>query len=152
MKRFILHPLLILGLTAASTAAATEHSPKTMYFSVIEYSTGEDIRFTLLTSGEPDRSSCERATSQFARVIRASCPQCKVVERCVRGLDAERRKVLSREPLSMPSARLPGGKLTMTFVAADPHLALAACRQIEAQTASLTVDQRLTCYPALAAR
>ena len=145
-------PLLALGLTAALTAAAIELLPETMYFSVIEYSAGEGIRFTLLQSGELDQSSCEQSTSQMARTVRANCPQCKVVERCVRGLDAERRKILSREPLSMPSARVPGGKLTMTFAAADPQLALALCRQTEAQTASLPGDQRLICYPALAPR
>ena len=145
-------PLLVLGLTAALTAAAIELLPETLYFSVIEYSAGEGIRFVLFKGGERNRSSCEQSTTQMARTVRANCPQCKVVERCVRGLDAERRKILSREPLPMPSARLPGGKLTMTFVAADPQLALALCRQTEAQSASQPVDQRLICYPALAPR
>ncbi len=145
-------PVLILGLTLMLTAAAIEFLPETLYFSVIEYSTPENIRFALLKNGELDKSSCEQGISQVAHAIRASCPNCKIVERCVRGLDAERRKILSRESLSTPSVRLPGGKLTMTISAADTQLALGVCRASEQQTASQPVDQRLHCFPALAAR
>jgi hypothetical protein len=145
-------PILILGLTALLTAAAIEFLPETLYFPVIEYSTPENIQFALLKNGELDKSACEQGAGQVAHAIRANCPACKVVERCLRGLDAERRKILSREPLATPSVRLPGGKLSMTISAADPQLALAVCRQTEAQTASQPADQRLRCYPALAPR
>ncbi len=106
----------------------------------------------MLKNGELDQSGCEQGAAQVAHAIRASCAACKVVERCFRGLDAERRKILARDPLSTPSARLPGGKLTMTISAVDPQLALAVCRQTEQQTASRPADQRLRCHPALAAR
>ena len=145
-------PILILGLTAMLTAAAIEFLPETLYFPVVEYATPEDVRFTLLKNGELDQSSCDQGTGRVANAIRASCPTCKVAERCVRGLDAELRKMLSREPLPMPSVRLPSGKLTMTISAADPQLALGVCRQTEAQTASQPPEQRLRCFPALAAR
>ena len=145
-------PILILGLTMLLTAAAIEFFPGTLYFPVVEYSTPERIQIALLKNGELDRSSCEQGASQVANAIRASCPACKVVERCFRGLDAERRKILSREPLSTPSVRHQGGKLTMTLSTIDPQLALAVCRQTEQQTASQPVDQRLLCFPALAPR
>lgn len=145
-------PILILGLTLMLTAAAIEFLPETLYFPVVEYSMPENIQFTLLKNGELDKSSCEQGAGQVAHAIRTSCPACKVIERCLRGLDAERRKILARDPLSTPSARLPGGKLTMTISAADPQLALAVCRQTEAQTASRPADQRLLCFPALAVR
>jgi len=145
-------PVLILGLTLMLTAAAIEFLPETLYFPVVEYSTPENIRFAALKNGELDKSACEHGAGQMAQAVRKNCPACKVVESCFRGLDAERRKILSREPLEMPSARLPGGKLTMTVSAADPQLALAVCRQTEAQTASQPADQRLRCFPALAPR
>ena len=145
-------PILILGLTVLLTAAAIEFLPETFYFPVVEYSTPENIQIALLKNGELDQSSCEQGASQVANAIRASCPACKVVERCFRGLDAERRKILSREPLSTPSVRMPGGKLTMTLSTKDPQLALGVCRQTERQTASQPVDQRLRCFPALAPR
>ena len=145
-------PILVLGLTAALTAAAIEFLPATLYFPVVEYSTPEDIRIALFKNGELDRSSCERGVAKVATAVRGSCPNCKVAERCIRGLDAERRMILSREPLSIPSVRMPGGKLTLTFSTRDPQLALGACEQTERQSASLPVDQRLRCYPALVPR
>jgi hypothetical protein len=145
-------PILVLGLTAALTAATIEFLPETLYFPIVEYSTPETIQIVLFKNGELDQSTCEQGAAKVATAIRASCPTCKVAERCVRGLDAERRKILSREPLSMPSARIPGGKLTMTVSTRDPQLALSVCQQIERQSTPLQVDQRLRCFPALAAR
>lgn len=145
-------PILILGLTMLLTAAAIEFLPETLYFPVVEYATPENMQVALLKNGELDRSSCEQGARHVAQAIRASCPACKVVERCFRGLDAGRRKILSQEPLSTPSVRQQGGKLTMTLATADPQLALAVCRQTEQQTASQPADQRLRCFPALAAR
>jgi hypothetical protein len=145
-------PILFLGLTAALTAAAIEYLPETLHFPVVEYSTPESIRIGLFKNGELDRASCELDVAKVAAAIRTNCPNCTVVERCVRGLDAERRKILSREPISTPSVRMPGGKLTMTFSTGDPQLALGVCQQSERQSASLPVDQRLRCFPALVAR
>jgi hypothetical protein len=145
-------PILVLGLTAALTAAAIEFLPETLYFPVVEYSTPENIRIALFKSGEFERSNCEQVATKAATAVRASCPNCKVAERCVRGLDAEHRKILSREPLSTPSVRLPGGKLTMTLSSGDPQLALGVCQQTERQSASLPVDQRLRCFPPLVSR
>jgi hypothetical protein len=145
-------PLLILGLAMALTAAAIAFLPETLYFPVIEYAAPGQIRIAVFKNGELDRSGCERATSRVAAVIRANCPACRVDGRCLRGLDAQRRKILSREPLSTPSARIAGGKLTMTFSSHDPRLALAVCRQIERQTAAQPVDRRLHCFPASAPR
>jgi hypothetical protein len=145
-------PILILGLTMLLTAAAIEFLPETLYFPVVEYSTPENIQIALLKNGELDRSRCEQGAIQVANAIHASCPACKVIERCFRGLDAERRKILSQEPLSMPSVRQQGGKLTMTLATEDPQLALGVCRQTERQSASQPVDRRLRCFPALMPR
>ena len=145
-------PILVLGLTAALSVAAIEFLPETLYFPVVEYSTPEAIRIALFKNGELDQSSCKQGAAKIATAIRAACPACKVVERCRRGLDAEHRKILSREPISTPSARQQGGKLTMTFSAADAQLALAVCAQTEAQIAAQPAEQRLRCFPALAPR
>ena len=145
-------PVLVLGLTVLLSAAAIEFLPETMYFPVVEYSTPEKIQIVLLKSGQLDQSSCDQDLRQVVNAVRANCPACKVVERCVRGLDAEHRKILSREPLATPSVRQQSGKLTMTLATEDPELALGVCRQTERQTASLPVDQRLRCFPALSPR
>lgn len=145
-------PVLVLGLTAALTAAAIEFLPETLYFPVVEYATPENIRIALFKNGEFEQSGCEKNAAKAASAIRASCPTCKVLERCARGLEAEHRKILSREPLSTPSVRLPGGKLTMTLSTSDPQLALGVCQLTERQSASLPVDQQMRCFPALVSR
>ncbi len=145
-------PILVLGLTAALTAAAIEFLPETLHFPVVEYSAPGNIRIGLYKNGELDQAKCRQVAAKVATAVRANCPACKVVERCLRGLDPERRTILSREPLVTASARMPGGKLTMTFSTVDPRLALGVCRQSERQTAAQPVDQRLRCFPALAAR
>jgi len=103
-------------------------------------------------SGELDQSACRLSASKIRQAIVVNCPTCKVLEHCFRGLVAEHRKVLSREPLSIPSLRTPGGTLVQTITATDPQLALAICLQIEQHTALNPVDQRLRCSPALAPR
>jgi len=145
-------PILIVGLTVLLTAAAVELLPETLYFPVVEYTAPGNIRIALHTNGELDQSSCEQGARKVANAIRANCPSCNVLERCFRGLDAGRRKILARDSLAIPSARLPGGKLTMTISATDPQLALDVCRQTEQQTAAQPVDQRLRCFPAFAVR
>jgi hypothetical protein len=145
-------PILILGLIALLTAAAIEFLPETLYFPVVEYSMPDNMQVALLKNGELDRSSCEQGARKVANAIRASCPACSVVERCFRGLDAERRRILAQEPLSTPSLRQQGGKLTMTLASDDPQVAQAVCRQTEAQNTSQPVDQRLYCFPALLPR
>ncbi len=145
-------PIVIVVLTMILIVAAIEFLPATLYFPVVEYSTPGDIRFVLLKSGEPDKASCRKSISQVAGAVRASCADCSYVERCVQGLDDERRKILSREPLATPSLRTQDGRVTMTVTAADPQLALSVCRLTEEQTASRTADKRLVCYPALASR
>lgn len=145
-------PILVIGITAALTAAAIEFLPETLYFPVVKYTTPENIQIAIFRNGEFDQPRCEQAAGKVANAIRANCPACKVVERCFRGLDAERRKILSREPLSTPSVRQQGGKLTMTLATEDPQLALGVCRQTEQQTATQPVDQRLRCFPASAPR
>jgi hypothetical protein len=145
-------PIAILGLTAMLTAAAIVFLPETMFFPVIEYSGADGIHIAMYKTGELDRAACERGVMPLARAARARCPGCRVVARCTRGLGAGHRRILSREPLSTPSARLPRGVLTMTIVANNPGVAFNVCRQVEMQSASQPVGGRWTCYAAGSAR
>ena len=144
--------IMILGVIAILTAAAIAFLPDTLYFPVVEYWASENIQVVILKNGEPDKSRCEQSVSVIVASLRGSCANCKYVERCIRGLDAERRKILSREPLSIPSMRTPSDRLTTTIFAKDPQLALSVCRLTEEQTASQTEDKRLHCFPASAPR
>jgi hypothetical protein len=140
-------PVAVLAVTAMLTAAAIEWLPATLYFPVIEYSMPGDIQVAMLKHGEPDVPRCERSISQVAGSLRASCPTCKYVERCIRGLDAEHRKILSRAPLTTASLRTQSGSLIVTVSAKTPDLALAVCRLVATQTAAKTTDEKLLCYP-----
>jgi len=145
-------PAIVLAVTAMLTAAAIEFLPGTLYFPVVEYTTPDDIHVTMLKYGETDVPRCERSVSQVAGSVRASCPACKYVERCARGLDATHRKILSREPLAMPSLRTQNGRLTLTVTAKTPELALGVCQMVAEQTAAQAADNKLVCFPALTSR
>ncbi len=144
--------LAVVIVTVMLALAAVEFLPGTLYFPVVEYLAPGNIRFVMLKHGEPDPSGCEKTARDIERTVRANCADCRPVKRCVRGLDAEHRKILSREPLATPSLRTQDGRLTMTVSAADPEVALSVCRLAAEQTASRTLDKRLLCFPALAAR
>lgn len=144
--------VVIVVLTVILVVAAVEFLPGTSYFPVVEYTAPGNIRFVMLKHGEPDESRCEKNVRDIENAVRGSCADCQPVKRCVRGLDAEQRKILSREPLATPSLRTQDGRLTMTVAAADPEVALSVCRLAAEQTATRTVDKRLLCFPALASR
>jgi hypothetical protein len=132
--------------------AAIKFLPEASYFPVLEFTTPGNVRFVMLKHGGPDESRCEKNVRDIESAVRALCADCKTVKRCVRGLDGEQQKILSREPLATPSLRTQDGRLTMTVSAADPQLALSVCRLTEEQTATRAIDKRLICFPALAPR
>jgi hypothetical protein len=139
---------LVLGVTAALTAAAIEFLPRTLYFPNVEFSTPEGYKIVFLRRAAADQRSCEQQVGRIASALRPGCVNCTLRERCLRGLDDEQRKALSREPLPLPSARNLAGVTAITFSAPDPKLALMACQMSERQSAAQPADQRLRCFPA----
>lgn len=145
-------PFLVLGVTVALTAAAIEFLPRTLYFPNVEFSTPEGFKIVFLRHAAADARSCEQQLGRMTNALRPGCANCTLRERCLRGLDDEQRKVLSREPLPLPSARNSAGTTAITFSAPDPKLALVACQLSEQQSAAQSADQRLRCFPAGASR
>ena len=139
--------VLVPAVVAALSAAAIEFLPATLYFPVVEYTVPGDVRVAMLRYGEPDMPRCERSMNQLVAGVRASCPACKFVERCVRGLDAGHRKILSREPLTTASLRTQNGNLTLTLSSANAEVALGMCRVAADQSAALPSDQKVLCFP-----
>ena len=144
--------LAIVGLTALLTWAAVELVPEMLFFPVVEYTMPGDIHFAMFKGGELDRSSCEQTANDIGKSVRAQCRDCSPVERCLRGLSAERKTLLSREPLALPSVRTPGNGVTMTISTGDAQMALSICRLIEQQSASQPAEKRARCWPAYSAR
>jgi hypothetical protein len=147
-----LMPLLVVAMTAGLTAAAIEFLPHTVFFPLVALSAPGGLQVTFLQPGRAERADCEKIVAEIAQAHRASCAECKVNFQCTQGLSADQRSVLSREPIAMPSARMAGGALTITFSAADANLALAACRQSEQQSAAQAASANLRCFPAGVAR
>ena len=138
----------VVGAIAILVVCAMQFLPATLYFPVVDYSVPGNIRFVMRENGALEKSRCEGRTEEIARQIRVKCPTCAITQTCSRGLDAEAKRVLSREPLPGPSVRSENGKLTMTISMDDPQVALAVCRQLQAQTTSLPADAKLRCFPA----
>jgi hypothetical protein len=136
-----------VGAIAILIACAMQFLPTTLYFPATDYSVPGNIRFVMRENGVLEKSRCERRTEEIARQIRMRCPTCGISQSCSRGLDAEAKQVLSKEPLPGPSVRSESGKLTMTISADDPQVALAACRQLQAQTTSQPPNAKLRCFP-----
>lgn len=141
-------PFLVLGITAALTAAAIEFLPRTLYFPSVEFSTPEGIKIVFLRHAAADQRSCEQQVGRMTNALRPACANCTLRDRCLRGLDDEQRKFFSHEPVSLPSARNTAGSTAIMFSAPDPKLALVACQLSEQQSAAQPADQRLRCFPA----
>ena len=143
-----LSTLLILVLTGGLTVAAIIFLPETLYFPEIEFSTPDKLVIRILQRGQLDKNSCDETINKLKGVIRIKCADCKYVQRCTRGLDEERKRVMSHEPIGIPSARIAGGTLTMTFAADNSQLALNVCRAVAQGTAGGKPGERMSCYAA----
>ncbi len=145
-------PLIVVAITAVLTAAAIEFLPQTVFFPLVELSVPGGLQVTYLQPGHTERAECETIVAEIARGFVANCQGCKLVYRCAQGLAADQRRALSHEPIVQHSARTASGALTITFAAADANLALAACRQVEQQSAAQPAIAQLRCFPAGAPR
>lgn len=143
-------PFVIVILAAVLGWGAIEFIPGTLFFPVVNYSTPENVRFAVLKTGETTSQRCQQTLKQLSASIRAACPACTSVELCYQGLDGERKTILSREPLGIPSAR--SAAITITVSAPDAAVGQAVCELMEKQSATQPVAARLRCYPAFVNR
>jgi hypothetical protein len=144
--------LLVVAITAALTAAVIEFLPQTVFFPLVQLSAPGGMQMTFLQPGRTERAACDKIADDIVRAFGGKCPDCKIFHDCVRSLTADQRQALSREPIAQPSARMESGAMTITFAAADPNFAMAACRESEKQSAGQAAGAQLRCYPAGAPR
>ena len=139
----LLLPLLFLFLTATNATAAFR---STLYYPYVEMSAPGGIDITFLFSARKDAASCETLATSVTNGMLAVCLTCQIkAKQCLDSLDPQHRKMLSADPLDVPSARLPDG--VSTYHASDPAIALAACRESERLTSSRAEPGRIVCYP-----
>ncbi len=109
------------------------------------------IDITFLFNGRRDKTSCETLAVNVTNSMLAVCPTCQTkAKQCLDSLEPQHRKLLSAEPLDIPSARLPDG--VSTYHALNPEIALAACQESEKLTSSRAEADRIVCYPPQTAR
>lgn len=105
----------------------------------------KDVKIEFVQQGLLKVEDCQAAVATVAQAIGASCPTCRIaLQECSAGPAPEYEKLLSEEPIAMPSSRLPRG--VVTYLWEDSTLALAACREAERVSGSNPAT-RTICYP-----
>jgi len=116
-----------------AVVAATHFLHGRVYYPLVVVEAHENVRLEFLQPGLLKNEACESAVATIADAIRASCPACRVaIRRCPGKLEPAYEKLLSEDPIEMPSSRLPLG--VVTYLSDDKPLALAACRETERLT------------------
>lgn len=147
------YPVFFLGMLVVVTERLLEPPPITSkaFYPYAEISVPGGIDMTFLFNGRRDNTSCETLAANVIDSMLAVCPTCQAkAKKCLDTLEPQHRKMLSAEPLDMPSAQLPDG--VAIYHASNPEIALAACRESERQTSSRTKADRIVCYPPKTAR
>lgn len=104
-----------------------------------------DATIEFVQQGLLKDEDCQAAVATVAQAIRVSCPTCRIaLQECSVGPAPEYEKLLSEEPIAMPSSRLPRGVVTYPW--RDGVTALAACREAERVSGSNPAS-RTVCYP-----
>src|SRR6266850_1273460 len=128
-----------------AVVAATHFLHGRVYHPHVVVDTQENVRLEFLQTGLLKSEACESAVATIADAIRASCPACRVaIRQCAGKLEAALEKLLSEDPIEMPSSRLPHG--VVTYVSDNKALALAACRETERLTGA-SGGTPTACYP-----
>ncbi len=151
LPRTTLLPLLFFILAAIAPLTATAAFKTTLYYPYVEMSVPGGIDITFLFNGRKDKTGCETLATSVTNGMLTVCPTCQTkAKQCLDTLEPRHRKLLSAEPLDVPSARLPDG--VATYSALNPDSALPACRESEKLTSSRAEADRIVCYPPQTAR
>ena len=146
MPRIFSVILAVLALIAALSVAAIEYLPATLYFPVVNLHSGAGLDVTFLGTGYTNSAACTSKSDELAKPLQQSRAG-TITAACVRGLDEESRKLLSKSALDAPSIRMQNGVL-IVFRSREPQLSLEACKQSEVASLVLSVEKRLKCIPA----
>jgi len=142
-RRTFLPALVAVLFIAAILAAQYLRGPAYYPHLTIEAQGGVKLEF--LREGIPKKEDCRTATAMVAEAIRASCPACRVAtQECLERLEPEQGRLLSEQPIAVPSSRLPNG--VVGYFSEDRALALAACRETE-RLSTQSGGARVACFP-----
>ena len=128
-----------------AVAAATHFLHGRVYYPHVVVETQENVSLEFLQHGLRKNEACQAAVATIADAIRVSCPACRIaIRQCSGKLEPAYEKLLSEDPIEMPSSRLPRG--IVAYVSDNKALALAACRETE-RLAGANPDVLAHCYP-----
>src|SRR6266853_1256404 len=132
LSKKALAPIAAVALFIA-VAAATHFLHGRMYYPHVVVEAQENVRLEFLQQGLRKDEACQAAVTIIADAIRASCSSCRIaIRQCAGNLEPAYEKLLSEDPIEMPSSRLPQG--VVTYLSDNQALALAACRETERLT------------------
>src|SRR5215472_9241610 len=136
--------LVLAGLLAAMPALAQDSPRSRGFYANVVITTQDDLRLEFLNDAVASADDCRAAADLIANTVRASCTTCSVLElQCSSKLEPRHERLLSEEPVDIPSSRLPRG--VVAYLSGNPQLALASCQAAELR-ASAGQGYSATCY------
>jgi len=133
LKKRGITPIAIGGSLLIAAIGAAQLLGGRVYYPHVVVEAVENVRLEFLQEGLAKGEDCDAATAAIVDAVRASCPACRVAtQQCRDRLEPRYEKLLSEEPVAMPSSRLPHG--VVAYVSDNKGLALAACSETERLT------------------
>src|SRR5258706_4245905 len=121
-------PIAIGGSLLIAAIGAAQLLSGRVYYPHVVVEAVENVRLEFLQEGLAKGEDCDAATAAIVDAVRASCPTCRVAtQQCPDRLEPGYEKLLSEDPVAMPSSRLPHG--VVAYVSDNKGLALAACSE-----------------------
>jgi UDP-N-acetylmuramyl pentapeptide phosphotransferase/UDP-N-acetylglucosamine-1-phosphate transferase len=144
LSKKALTSIAVAGLLLAAIGAA-QFLRGRVYYPHVVVEVQNNARLEFLQEGVPKDADCQATTAAIADAIGVTCPTCRVVtKQCPGKLEPEQQKLLSEDPIAVPSSRLPHG--VVIYISDNKELALAACRETERMTGT-SQGFRTVCYP-----
>jgi lipopolysaccharide/colanic/teichoic acid biosynthesis glycosyltransferase len=132
----------LVALVAMIGASAVRDTR--LYYPHVVLEPVENVKLEFLQEGLSKGEDCHAAAATIVRAVHATCPNCRVaLQQCPDRLEPISEKLLSEEPVGIPSSRLPHG--VVAFLSEDKGLALAACNETERLT-GVREGFRAVCY------
>ncbi|MGE5526738.1 MAG: MraY family glycosyltransferase [Rhodospirillaceae bacterium] len=104
-----------------------------VYYPSFTMSASGHANVDFLFNWQPSKASCEATLDNVTHSIVAACPSCTLEKKeCRSSLDPSQRRLLSAEPLSVPSSRIPGG--VVVYRSSQPDIAMSACLESDRQS------------------
>lgn len=130
-----------LALSLMAFFLALKHQER-LHFPRVKVAAPQGLEIEFLLSSQNDKDQCLSLVANMASATQSTCRQCSILEQaCLDSLTPNQKEYFATTPLSIPTAHMRNG--VIAFSAADPVIALVACRESERQARSNSVS----CYP-----